>query len=184
MSIVQDLITKRYDNSYAKELGYGGSFGLRDIVGKYFLPELQNAQRSRSQIQDAFLGQVLNPGSLYDAASTAAKGYAETLFAPGGEVAGLISKARGDAISRGFNPSAGNKSELGVLNQATQQVGNFFAQQAGGLEQSRFSALAGANQFSNQSVNDLLQSIFTGVASSEQLNLAQSASKPKFLGLF
>src|SRR3970282_409172 len=71
-------------------LGRGGALGMRDVLERYFLPELRATRELGAPIQEAFLRQTLEPGALYGAASTAAQGYANQIFAPGGEVAGLV----------------------------------------------------------------------------------------------
>ena len=181
----------KFDNSmfaakppnYADELGGGGVSGLRDILDKYFLPALKRKQ-GQSTIEDAFLSQTEKPGALFGAADTAAKGYASQLFAPGGEIASLIGSARGDTISKGFAPSSAEGSVNSILRAGTQRVGDVFAQNAGQLEQSRYTALTGAYNEREQSMRDLIESLFTGVASSEQLNLAKHPPRQKFLGIF
>jgi len=163
-------------------IGTGGERGLREIAQYQFLPELERARRQRVPIEEAFLGQALQPGALFGAAQTAATGYARQLFAPGGEVAGLVSRARGRSISQGFEPSAAEGTERTILQGATGRVGDVFAQQAGQLEAQRFGALSGAFGEAGAGVRDLLESLFTGVASAEQLGIARKAGKKK--GLF
>ena len=132
----------------------------------------------------AFMNQATTPGALYGAAKTAAEGTAADLFQPGGQVAQAIAKARGQAIGSGWAPSAAGGSERGILDAATKQVSNVFAQQAGALEQTRFGALAGAYNQSGQNIQSLLESLFTGVSSADQLNLAKNPPRSKLLGLF
>lgn len=163
-------------------LGRGGVMGLRDILQKYFLPELESARKQRGPIEDAFNQQSLTPGALYGAASTAAMGKANELFAPGGEVASMISRARGKSIQSGFNPGDAYGDESAILRGATKSVGDAFAQSAAGLESARYSGLASA--YGKNDVTDLIESLFTGVGSSEQLALAKKAQQSKFLGIF
>lgn len=164
-------------------LGGGGSGGLRDIVRQYFLPQLERL-RGQSGISDAFLGQVQEPGALFGAASEAASGTARQLFAPGGEVATMIGRARGQSINQGFNPEAAAGGENEILRGATQRVADTFATQAGGLEQTRIGALSQAYGLREQQMMELIESIFTGVGSAEQLNLAKNPPRRKFLGIF
>lgn len=163
-------------------LGRGGPQGLRDILQKYFLPELDKARTRRGPIEDAFTAQALTPGSLYGAASTAAMGRANELFAPGGEVASLIGRARGKSIGQGFDPSSSLGDENNILRSATKNVGDVFAQQAGALENTRAGMLNTA--YGNNDVMSLIESLFTGVGSAEQLDLAKHPPRQKFLGIF
>ncbi len=172
------------NRSSTDPLGRGGPAGLRDIIGQYFLPELKSRQGTRGGIESAFLKQSTEPGALFGAANTAAEGYAKQLFAPGGEIASLISQVRGKSISRGFDPSAAEGPERNILNQGVGQVGNFFAQQAGGLEQARFGGLAQSYFSGQQGISDLLESLYTGVAGAEQLQLAKHPPRQRFLGIF
>lgn len=165
-------------------LGRGGRGGLRDILERYFLPELNNQQGKRGPIENAFNSQALQPGALYGAASTAAQGVAGQLFAPGGDVAQMISRARGGSIGQGFSPDNAWGSENNILRSATNRVGDTFATQAAGLEGQRFGALTEAYGGQQQSIRDLIESLFTGVGSAEQFGLADKASKRKFLGIF
>src|SRR5512147_2624007 len=153
-------------------LGAGGPAGLRYLVSQYFLPRLKGQEEFGSQINDAFMKSVGTPGANFGEAKKAAEGLAGELFAPGGQVANLISQVRGNAIQRGFDPSAAEGGERGVLQQATGQVGNYFAQQAGQLEGQRVGALTAGYQTQQQTINDLLESLYTGVAGAEQLQLA------------
>ena len=59
-----------------------------------------------------------------------------------------------------------------------------FSQQAAALEDTRFKSLGGAYSDQLQSIRDLLESIYTGVGTSEQLGLARQSTKKRFLGLF
>jgi hypothetical protein len=128
------------------------------------------------------MAQTLQPGALYGAASEAAKGTAAQLFAPGGDVATMIAKARGTAIGQGFAPSAAGGSTAGILRGATQRVADTFATQAGQLESERYGMLGQAFGASNQNIQSLLESLFTGAASADQEKLA--SQKQKFLGIF
>lgn len=170
--------------SQSSALGPGGPGGLRFLVEKYFLPRLTGQEAAGGKISDAFLGQVTTPGADFGEAQKAAEGYAGQLFAPGGQVASMIQQVRGGAIQRGFDPSAAEGGERGVLQQATGQVGNFFAQQAGQLEAQRLGAITSTYQSQNQMINDLLESLYTGVAGAEQLKLAKNPPRQKFLGIF
>lgn len=156
-------------------LGRGGVTGLRDVLERYFIPEFAETTKLGGGIQRAFLEQTLEPGALYGAASTAAQGAASQLFAPGGEIAGAIRSARGGAIQQGFAPSAAEGSERAILRSGTQRVADVFAQSAAGLEGQRFGALTGAFGESRAAQRDLIESLFTGVASAEQLSLANRA---------
>lgn len=161
-----------YYNPPNPGIGSGVS-GLRGIVSGYINPELEYLQQGRGPIQNALFEQTMNPGALYGAANTAAMGYANQLFRPGGEVASLISRARGDRINQGWAPSAARGSENAILRGATQNIGNMFAQQAGQLEQLRYGTLAGLYGQNQQGIRDLLTSLYTGTAGAEQLKLAQ-----------
>src|SRR5687767_723534 len=130
--------------SHEDPLGRGGTWGLRDILQNYFLPELKNARKRRGPIEDAFTSQALTPGALYGAASEAASGKARELFKAGGEVSNLMGRARGRSIEAGFAPENAYGAENEILRGATDTVANTFAQNAGALEGERFSALAGA----------------------------------------
>lgn len=175
----QSARTPNYD-----PLGRGGPGGLRDLLERYFLPELSNQQGRRGPIENAFNSQALEPGALYGAASTAAQGVAGQLFAPGGEVAKMIAQARGGTIGQGFSPDSAWGGENNILRSATSRVADTFATTAAGLEGQRFGALTEAYGGQQQSIRDLLESLFTGVGSSEQLGLANKASQKKFLGIF
>ena len=70
------------------------------------------------------------------------------------------------------------------MTQAMQRVADTFATGATSLESQRMGALTSAFGSTNQNVNDLLQSLFTGQASANQLGLAQNPPRQKILGLF
>lgn len=169
-------------------LGRGGYEGFRDILKQYFLPELDRQRKAGGEggnpIESAFYGQTLEPGALYGAASTAATGKANELFAPGGEVASLIQRARGQTAGQGFNPEAAIGGENQILRGATRQVADVFAQNAGALEGQRFGALTGAYGANQQAIRDLMESIFGGVGTAEQYNLARNPPRKRFLGIF
>jgi hypothetical protein len=144
----------------------------------------QEAFRQRLRlgpVEAAFLGQVATPGALFGAAETAAKARAAELFAPRGEVASLIDRARGQVIGQGFAPEAAVGAENAILAQALKQVGQTFAQQAGALEQQRFAGLTSAFGEAEQGYRDLLESLYTGVAGAGQF---QTANKGFFKRLF
>lgn len=165
-------------------LGRGGVGGLRDILARYFLPEVEAGRARRGGIEDAFLSQVTTPGSLYGAASTAASGVANQLFAPGGEVANLIGRARGQTIGQGFDVGSAGGAENEILRGATRRVADTFATQAAGLEGQRFNAFSQFYGDEQQRYRDLIESIFTGIGSAEQLKLAKNPPRQKFLGIF
>lgn len=168
-------------------LGRGGPAGMRDVLERYFIPELNDTRKLSAPIRSAFLEQTLEPGALYGAASTAAQGYANQIFAPGGEIAGQIRTARGGATQAGFAPEAAEGTERAILRSGLQRVGDVFAQQAGALEQARYGGLTGAFGETQAARRDLMESLFTGVSSAESLALSQKAMKqnrPKFLGIF
>lgn len=148
---------------------------LQYILNEYFKPELTRLQGQRNPIERAFYSQTLEPGALFGAANTAAQGYARQLFQPGGEVASLISKARGGAISQGFAPSSSEGAQRAILQGATNRISDVFSQNAAQLEGLRFGALSGAYGDVNASVRDLIESLFTGTASIQQLKLAQQS---------
>lgn len=150
----------------------GGPKGLQGLIESYFVPALEDMQGRTAPIESAFMSQATEPGALFGAAQTSAEGYAKELFAPGGEVAGLMSRARGSTIQQGFSPEAAQGKEFGVLRSATGQVSNRFAQEAAGLEKTRFAGLGSFLGQREQQIMDLMQSIFTGTASAEQLKLA------------
>jgi len=183
-SSVLGKVNRQLDAPNIPGLGRGGSLGLRDILTKYFLPEFERLKSRRGGIEDAFLQQASTPGSLYGAASEAASGTARQLFAPGGEVQKLIGGARGRAIGQGFAPDAAEGAERGILQSATNRVADTFATQAAGLEQARFAGFAGFTSDQSAALRDLIESIFTGTASAEQLGLAKKAQRSKFLGIF
>lgn len=173
-----------FNNPSGDPLGRGGQSGLRDILERYFLPEVGASQGRRGGIESAFFGQVTQPGSLYGAASTAATGVANQLFAPGGEVANLIGRARGQTIGQGFDPGSAFGSENEILRGATRRVADTFATQAAGLEGQRFGALSQLYGDEQTRYRDLIESLFTGVGSAEQFGLARNPPRQKFLGIF
>lgn len=174
------------DRSYgvgtAGDIGTGGSRGLREQILGQFFPELQRQRGARGPVESAFTEQATTPGALYGAAKTSAEGYASELFAPGGQISSLIRGVRGKTIGQGFAPEAGEGAELGVLRSGTQAVGNRFAQEASQLEQTRFAGLGSLYGSQQQMINDLMQSLFTGTATAEQLALAKESQKKGFFG--
>lgn len=157
---------------------------LKDILDQYFLPEIKRSQETRQPIENAFNEQFLTPGSGYASAKAAAQGVADTLFARGGEVDSLISRARGNMVGQGFGPDSSLGDENVILRGATQRVADTFATQAAGLESSRMSGLASAYGNSQQSYRDLLESLFAGTGNIQQLGLAKTQNKPKLFGIF
>lgn len=152
-----------------------GPEGLKGIVSKYLYPELERLQGGRSGIESALLEQTLEPGALFGAASEAAGGYAQELFKPGGEVASLISRARGRRIGQGFNAADAAGPENAILGGATDSVSNFFAQRAAELEGARYGGLQNLYSGRQQGIRELLTSLYTGQAGAEQLQLAQDS---------
>lgn len=173
----------QFPDTYGKGIP-GGPGLLRYLVQNLFLPRANQVAGQEGKISDAFLSQIATPGVNFDAAQKAAEGTAQELFQPGGQVASLINQVRGNAIQRGFAPAAAEGSERGILQQATNQVGSVFAQQAGALEQQRMGLLGQGYQLNEQTLNDLLESIYSGAAGAEQLQLAKKPPRQKFLGLF
>lgn len=174
----------KYGPKDPRTIGTGGVRGLRELSLYQIYPMLDVSRRSAAAIEEAFLGQVGQPGASYGAAKEAALGAARTLFAPGGEVSTLLRRARGQAVEQGFAPEAAEGAERGILLGATQRVGDVFAQEAGRLEAQRLAAFGEAYRTSQERTLDLLASLFTSVASAEQLALAQKAARKKFLGIF
>lgn len=175
--------TLQFPSTYGKGIP-GGPGLLRYITDRFFLPRLNQAAGQEGAISSAFLSQITTPGANFAAAQKAAEGTAQELFQPGGQVANLINQVRGNAIQRGFAPAAAEGGERGILQQATNQVGSVFAQQAGALEQQRMGLLGQGYQLNEQTLNDLLESIYSGAAGAEQLGLAKNPPRQKFLGIF
>jgi len=142
------------------------------------------SRRAGGPVEEAFMSQTLTPGALYGAASTAASGVASELFAPGGEIARLISGARGQAIGSGFAPGDSIGEENNILRAGTQRVASTFAQQAGALEGQRFNALTGAFGQSREEQLRLLEDLFSGRANVLQYGMARDVNEDNgFLGL-
>lgn len=159
------------------------SFGSSLINGPYS-QQLNRFFGLQNPITSAFLNATLTPGMDFSQAQTAAQGQSNQLFMPGGQVAQQIAAARGDVINKGFAPSSADRSVNGILNQATQTVGNTFAQGATSLESQRLNLLGGLYGQTNQSIQDILDSMFTGAGSIGQYGLAQSSLPSKgILGL-
>ena len=157
---------------------------LRNILQSYFQPELAGQQAARNPIQSAFLSQVTTPGAEYGAAKEAATSMASDLFAPGGQIASLVSGARGKAMGQGFSAASAGGAVNGVLRAGVQQVGNTFGQNAASLEANRMNLLGGAYSDSNKTINDLLQSLFAGEATAQQSSIAGNAAKKGLFGLW
>jgi hypothetical protein len=164
----------------------GGKIDTQTLfrLAQLFGVEAQQQRARLGPITDAFLAQVSTPGALFGAAEKAATARAQELFAPRGEVASLISRARGQVIGQGFAPEAAFGAENAILSQAAKQVGQTFAQQAGALEQQRFAGLTSAFGEAEQGYRDLLESLFTGVASAGQFQLANKGFFRRLLGGF
>lgn len=164
------------DNFLQKLFGNKDTGNLNDVLNKYFVPEIQRQGEQRDKISSAFYGAV-GPGS-YDAAATAAKGYASQLFAPGGEVAGLIGQARGKSIGSGYQPQEGaNRGTNAILRGASGRIADTFAQTAGQLELGRQNSLASAYGADQGGYRDLIESLFTGYGNIGQYNLANKSNK-------
>jgi hypothetical protein len=157
---------------------------LQGYLQQLFAPFLQQQVSAQGPIGEAFFGQVLTPGADFSQAATAAQGQANELFKPGGQVASQIATARGRRVGQGFNASGAEGAENGILNQATSTVANTFAQGATGLEQERMQLMGGLYGQTNQNIMDMIQSLFSGRASIEQMKMAQkSIPKGGLLGL-
>lgn len=158
----------------ASKIGGAKSAGrLQDILEQYLKPELASATQRRNRLEDVFLRQVSTPEGFYGAASRAARGTASELFKPGGQVYSLLGKARGRSIASGFAPEGAEGAERGILRGAMEQIANRFAQESAGLEQTRIGALSGAYGVSQESLTNLLSSLFTGQASIESLRASE-----------
>ena len=155
-------------------------YSLEQLVASYFLPELQRTRELGGPIEGAFMQQALQPGALYGAASTAAGGVARQLFAPGGEVAGLVRGARGSVIGQGFDPSSAEGAERGIMQSATNRVADTFATQAGQLEGLRFGALTQAFGGAQQGTRDILESIMSGEGMAHSYDLARRQRQGPF----
>lgn len=161
-----------------------GPGNLADVIRLLFGPRLAQTIGQVNPITEAFNKQTLEPGALFGAASTAATGAAGELFKAGGAIDTAIKGARGNVIGQGFGPAGAVGNENAILQQGVTSVGNIFAQNAGQLESQRYGALAGAYGQGQSSINDLLESIFTGLATQTQSNLAKKQSKkPGLFGL-
>ena len=154
-------------------------------MSQYFLfPEYQRLSESGRPIEQAFNKQMLEPGAGFGEASRAASGLASQLFAPGGEIATMIARARGKTIGSGFAPSGAVGAENNILRAGTQRVGDMFAQQAGQLEGQRMNLLGGAYGDSMAARTGMAESMFTAEGSAQQLNLANRASRRGPFGLW
>lgn len=171
-----------YDPGVA--FGSKGMDVLRRLSQYFIWPEAQRQREVGAPIEEAFRSQMLTPGAGYEAASTAAGGVARELFAPGGEVASLISKARGKVIGSGFAPSGAEGAERGILRAGTQRVADTFAQGATQLEGQRMGILGGAYGDTQAAQRDLIESIFTAEATAQQLGIAKKAAKRGPFGLW
>jgi hypothetical protein len=157
---------------------------MQNFLRFMFLPYLNQQIGVQGEIGSSFLNQVATPGADFGAASTAAQGYANQLFKPGGQIANQIRTARGNVTRGGFAPSGAEGAENGILNQGVQDVGNMFAQGATGLESQRMNLFSNLYGGTNQNIQDMIQSIFTGYGNEQQLGLAQSSVPKKgLLGL-
>lgn len=151
-------------------------------LAELFRAESEAQRRRFAPITEAFIRQAATPGSLFESARIGAMGLAEQLFAPRGEIASLIQRARGQVIGQGFAPEAAVGAENAILRRAVEQVGQTLAQQAAGLESTRFGGLAAALGEAEQGQRDLLESLFTGYASAAQLGLAKRGFLKRIFG--
>ena len=155
-------------NFFDRKASKAGEMRLQDILDQYISPEISASRKKTSDIEKAFLGQVMDPRGYYESAERAAGGYARELFKPGGEISTLISKARGGTIGAGFAPEAAEGTNRAILRGGVEQISNRFAQEAAGLEQSRLGALAGAYGQRLGGYYNLLSSLFAALSPSTE----------------
>jgi hypothetical protein len=175
-----------YDGSQGPYPGGAGigSSTLRRLSQYFIWPELERTRELGAPVEEAFQSQMLTPGANFSAASTAASGMASELFAPGGEIATMLGKARGKAIGQGFAPSGAEGAERGILRAGTQRVADAFAQQAASLESQRMGLVGGAYGDAQAGQRDLIESMFTAEGSAQQLAIAKQAAKRGPFGLW
>ena len=159
------------------KFGSSGPAKLQRLSQFFLWPELQRTRQMGAPIEQAFQEQMLTPGANYAAASTAASGLASQLFAPGGEIAAMLSKVRGRAISSGSSPASSVGADNGILRAGTQRVADAFSQGAVDLEGRRMGILGGAYGDAQAGQRDLIESMFTAEGSAQQLKLAEKAAK-------
>ena len=159
-------------------------YDLEQLTYGFFEPELRRTRELAGPIESAFLEQSTRPGALYGAAATAAGGVARQLFAPGGEVAGLVGSARGSVIGQGFDPSAAEGSERAIMQSATNRVADTFATQAGQLEAIRYGGLSQAFGGAQQGTRDILESMMAGEGMAHSYDLARRGQRTGPFGLW
>lgn len=184
---MQQFLRQRRGQGRQPEYMYGGRRGMVGIANDMFLPEIGYQRGIRKQVTPGFLQQASTPGALYGAAATAAEGVSRELFRPGGVVSEGITAARTGqrGIRGGFEPMGGEGAELGVLRSATDQVANAFAQQAGQLENTRFSVYGGFASQAQGGVGQAIADYATQRSGAEQFELARRGSQRRggLLGL-
>ena len=161
-----------------------GGLSMYDILTQSFLPFLNQQIGTQGPIGQAFFDATLRPGANFGQAETAAQGYGANLFRVGGPLQKNILGAVGGMAGKGFQPSGAEGEVNAITRGGVNDISNFFASQAGTLEQERLRNLASAFGGANQNIMDMIQSLFSGQGSIAQLGLAaKSAPKGGLLGL-
>ncbi len=158
---------------------------LADLLRGEFLPELGRSREQRSRISNAFMG-FLDPNRGVDFVTEGAERIGTDVLRAGGPVTEAIRRARGGAIGSGFGTEGGDLSgqEANIVTEGLRSsVGSFIGQSLPGLFEGAAGRATQAFGISQGQVTDLLESLFTGLGSAENLRLAQPKKGLFGLGL-
>jgi len=176
-----------FPNTYptTKDITKGKQPDLFKLLQSFGFPELGFQTGLRGPISNTFMNYIGGgPGGAMGAAADAAKGYAADIFRPGGDIQKSIMGAMGGMAGKGFQPGSAEGDVNAITRGGVRDVSNFFTSQAVPLAQQWGNIMSGGFGQVNQSVEDLINSLFTGGANILQLRMAQkSMPKGGLLGL-
>lgn len=161
------------------------TFAIRDLLGERFLPEFERLAERQAELEEQLLGRIEDPidfESFRGELSTLAESVTRDLFGPGGAVEDATTRAAGESVRSGFGTRSGgfDRARLNILegarDQVTDVVGRAAPQLAQTAAQTRAADIGALGEFTAGQAarqTDLLESLFGGFATIEQINQAR-----------
>lgn len=167
--------------------GFGRKKGgrLSGLLEREFLPELAGSRRRRSSIEDAFLG-FLDPAAGEEYITRGAERIASDVLRPGGVVTEGIRAARGGEIAKGWGTAGSDLSRQEaniVADTLSSTVGSYLGQALPAMYEGAAGRALSAYGLTQEQVQELLNSLYTGLAGAESLGVAKQGQGLLNLGL-
>lgn len=148
---------------------------LAGLLGTEFTNQLGRARTERNRIEQAFM-RFLDPSFGEEYVTRGAERIAADVLRPGGVVTEGIRGARGRAIASGFGTQGGDLSrqEANIISEGLRSsIGSHIGAALPGMYEGAAGRAAGAYQLSAEQIQNLIESMYTGLAGAESLALAK-----------